>query len=414
MPRSLSFLLATRYVRGKRSANAVPILSRISMTAIAVGSAALIILFSVFNGFEDLLKGLYKAFYPDLRISAAKGKFFTIPDKIMGEVIHWPGVAGVAPVLEDNVLINTEEEQVIAIVKGVENNYFAVNEVKPYVVKGRDSLAPGNIPTAILGAHIAARIGLDVNNDFSKVDLLYFNTKANPSGGLGESSYQSLTLKPDGIFSVQEEFDDKYIIAPLDLVQTLFNAEGKVSSLDIKIKDGADADDIKEKLNFFLGNAYKVETRYEQNKTIYEVIKMEKWATFAILVFILLIASVNMIGALSLLVLEKQKDMAILRAMGASRKMIRSVFIYEGLLWAGIGGFTGIILGGGLCWAQQAFGLVTLEGLVVAKYPVTMLPQDFFVVALTVLFVGFIAAWYPAMKATAGSKADEPVFARLR
>jgi lipoprotein-releasing system permease protein len=413
----LAFLLALRYVRGKKSANAVPILSRISMFAIMVGSAAMIILFSVFNGFEVVVRDLYKAFYPDLRITPVSGKFFAPVKELYPSLLALPGITAVAPVIEDNVLLDTEEgEVVIATLKGIDNRYFAVNEVQPYITNGRDSLTPGILPTAILGMQIAGRIGLDVNNDFSRLNVHYLNSKLanltlNPT-----QAERTLILKPDGIFRVQDEFDSKYILAPIALTQDLFGEEEKVSAIEIKLTPGSDAEVIRENVRRLTGKSMLVETRFEQNHTLYQVLRTEKWATYAILVFVLLIASVNMIGALSLLVLEKGKDMAILSAMGATPITIRMVFLLEGLIWSGIGGLIGIIIGGAICWGQQKFGWIELDGAFVIKaYPVNLLATDFLIVLATVVGVGLLAAWYPAFRATrTGDTAAQTIYARLR
>ncbi len=414
----LAFLLALRYVRGKKSVNAVPVLSRISMFAIMVGSAAMIILFSVFNGFEVVVRDLYKAFYPDLRITPASGKFFTPSADFYKRIMALPGIKQAAPVIEDNVLLDTEGgEVVIASLKGIDNRYFAVNEVQPYITGGRDSLTPGILPTAIIGAQIAGRIGLDVNNDFSRMKVHYLNAKAgNLTQNPGEAE-RTLILKPDGIFRVQDEFDDKYMLAPIALTQELFGEEGRISAIEMSLAPGADADELKAALRRIAGKNFIVETRFEQNHTLYQVLRTEKWATYAILLFVLLIASVNMIGALSLLVLEKGKDMAILSAMGLSGSTIRLLFLLEGVLWSGIGGLLGIGIGGAICWGQQRFGWIELNGAFVIKaYPVALLAGDFLVVLATVVGVGLLAAWYPAMRATRGNAGGEQqtVYARLR
>lgn len=415
MRRSLALLLALRYVRGKRSANAVPVLSRISMTAIAVGSAAMIILFSVFNGFEVLVKDLYTAFYPDLRITPVTGKFFSLSPEKLDLLARRPGVVQLAPVIEDNILINTDDDVVVATLKGIDNRYFEVNNLRPYITRGRDSISSGQMATAILGTHIASRIGLDINNDFSKLQVHYFNTKTQGAGADLIAAYQSLTLKPDGIFRVQDEFDDKYILGPIQQTQQLFNAAGKISSVELKISPDASTPAMKQWLQEQLGSKYRIETRFEQNRTLYQVLKTEKWATYAILLFVLLIASVNMIGALSLLVLEKRKDMAILSAMGATKGMIRTTFLLEGMLWSCIGGVTGLIFGGGICLAQQTFGLVKLgDSFVIKAYPVALLYQDFLLVFVTVLAVGLIAAWYPSGKAIPDQSENETFYNKLR
>lgn len=401
MNRILVWQLALRYLRGKRSANAVPILSRISMVAIAVGSCAMIILFSVFNGFEHVVEDLYKAFYPEIKITASKGKFLSISDTQVNNIKSIEGVGKISFVIEDNVLVNSNSNEMIATLKGIDGNYFEVNNVKPYIVAGRDSVSAGDRPTAIVGAHIQALMELDVNTLFDRIMITYPNAKHNGPILDPSSAFQTLDLKPDGVFRIQDDFDGKYILAALPLVQTLLQQEGKYSSIELSLKPHTDADQIKRSLQQVLGTSYHVETRYEQNKALYMVMRTEKWAVYVILLLVLLIASFNMVGALALLVLEKQKDIAILRAMGAMPADIRRIFITEGVLWSLTGGLIGIAIGTLLCLGQQYFHWIRLEGaFIIDAYPVSMLWTDFVLVIVTVVVVGFLAAWYPAMRAT--------------
>lgn len=402
MPRTAA-RIAFRYLRGRRGANAAPLLSRISMLALAVGSAAMLVLFSVFNGFEQVIGDLYTAFYPEMRITAARGKFFELPESKLREISSLPGVDRIAPVIEDNVFVNTENEQVVVTLKGVDNEYFRVNLLKPYVVAGRDTLRSTGMPTAIAGLGIASRLGLSVNNDFSRIMLYYPNAGAG-SGALDPmNALSSLELRPDGIFQVQQEFDQRYVLGPLALVQELFNEEGRWSALELRLKPGANPLTVQKALQKSLKSAsragFTVQTRFEQNRSLNTVMRTEKWATYVILLFVLLIASVNMIGAMSLLVLEKRRDMAILAAMGATRSTIRNVFLIEGLLWGGVGGGLGLLLGTLLCLGQQQWGWLRLaEGFIIQAYPVALKAGDFAVIAVTVVSVGLLAAVYPAMK----------------
>ena len=398
---TLVWQLAWRYLRGKRSANAVPVLSRISMVAIAVGSCAMIVLFSVFNGFEDLIKDLYKAFYPEIRISPAKGKFFAMNEQKLTVVRTLNGVTALTTVIEDNVLINSNDEQYVATLKGIDRHYMEVNNVKPFIIEGRDSVMEGALPTAIAGLRIVNQLGMDVNNVFSRLHIYYPNTEVENLAANPMSAFQNLQLKPDGVFRVQDEFDSRFILAPITLVQELFLQPGQYSSVELSLGQDADADMIKEQLQQILGKEYEVNTRYEQNRTLYMVMKTEKWAVYVILVLVLLIASFNMIGALTLLVLEKQKDIAILRAMGAQAGSIRRLFFTEGMLWAVTGGSLGLLVGGLLCLGQQQFHWIRLEGaFIIEAYPVTMQFTDFLVIFATVVVVGLLAAWYPAVRST--------------
>ncbi|MCD6062707.1 MAG: transporter permease [Flavipsychrobacter sp.] len=392
--------LALRYLRGKRTANIVPILSRISMTAIAVSAAAMIILFSVLNGFTDLVSDLYKAFYPQIKITAAKGKFFALDPKQVAAVQKVEGLAGITMVLEDNVLLTGNDETKVAILKGIDEQYLKVNEVKPYVIEGTDSVAISPAPTALLGLQLANEMGLDITNAFSSLVLHYPNAKSSNLALNPMSAFQTLQLKPDGVFQVQDEFDSKYILAPLPLVQELMQTEGQYSSVELKLASNTNADRVKRELSEQLGSGYTVATRFEQNKTLYMVMKSEKWAVFAILVLVLLIASFNMVGALTMLVLEKQKDMAILKAMGAEPSTIRNIFLAEGLLWALTGGAIGLLVGALISFGQQHFHWIKMQGnFIIEAYPVSMQWTDFLLILGTILFVGLLAAWYPAVKA---------------
>lgn len=398
MNRIIVWQTAFRYLRGKRSANAVPILSRVSMLAIAVGSCAMIVLFSVFNGFEDVVKDLYKAFYPDIKIAAARGKFFQADDQRLAKLRQVEGVNVITPVIEDNVLVNSEDEQIVVTLKGIEPSYFKVNDLSPYIVEGRDSVAIDPAPTAIVGQHIEAQLGVDVNNVFSRLNLYYPNADANFALNPA-SAFQSLRLRPDGVFHVQDDFDGKYVLARLPLAQQLFNQPGKLSAYEIKLNPGTDQEAVKSKIKKLLGDRFSVETRFEQNRMLYVVMRTEKWAVYAILLLVLLIASFNMVGGLSLLVLEKEKDMAILQTMGADRGTIRGIILTEGILWALTGGLIGIVIGGLLCLGQQHFKWKKLEGsFIIDAYPVSMQLTDFVLVIVTVIVVGLLAALYPAIR----------------
>lgn len=395
--------LAWRYLRGKRSANAVPVLSRISMVAIGVGAAAMIILFSVFNGFEGLVKDLYKAFYPDLKVTAAKGKFYNISDAEWPQLNKIQGVAAVSRVLEDNVLFfSSSEERRVATIKGVDKNYFKVNNVANYVTEGRCNVTTQPVQTAVAGSQLLGHLGLDVNNVFSVLEAFYPDPKATPSeiAQSPDKAFRSLRLRPDGAFTIQDDFDSKYVLADLGLVQELVQAQGQYSSIELALLPDADEDDVQAAIQTLLGKDYIVQTRFEQNRALYTIMRSEKWAVYAILVLVLMIAAFNMVGALSLLVLEKQKDIGILKAMGAGRNQISGLFLAEGALWSLMGGGIGLLLGLLVCLGQQQFGWIKLGGaFIIDAYPVRLQLTDFLVVIATILTIGLLAAWFPAARA---------------
>jgi lipoprotein-releasing system permease protein len=399
LDRRLIWQLALRYLRGKRSANAVPVLSRISMVAVAVSAAAMIIVFSVFNGLEFLVKDMYKAFYPDVKVTAARGKFFLTDSTMIYKIRQVPGVTGVTQVIEDNVLVNNNEQQKVIVLKGIEPSYMTVNGIDSFIDHGADSVSV-NEHTAIVGNRILMEVGGDLNNIYSTIELLYFNPSVTNPEADPLSAFQSLKLHPAGSFKVSDEFDTKYVLAPLPLVQELFFAPGRISSIEISTTQG-NADEVQNNIAQLLGPAYKAETRYEQNRSIYVIMAGEKWAIYFILVMVLLIASFNLVGALSMLVLEKQQDIAILKAMGAAPVTIRRIFLLEGILWSLVGGSTGILLGAGISLLQLQFGFIKIGGsFLVDAFPVRLKASDFGLVFITILIVGLLTSWYPSRRAT--------------
>ncbi len=408
MNRILIWQLALRYLRGKRSANAVTVLSRISMVAIAVCSGAMIVILSVFNGLESIGKDLYKTFYSDIRISVARGKFFSMSPSRMAEIHKLNGVHYVSAVIEDNVFAVNNGQQKIITLKGVDSNYYHVNDLSQYIVRGNSLLALAQQPTdttlavpntAIMGEQIVNELGTDINS-LNYVTLNYPNPNMTNPALDPASAIQSVMVHPQGIFSIGgDEFDNKYTLVHLALAQQLFLQPGKYSAIEISAAPG-EVKQIQHSLKQMLGEGFSVETRYEQNKTINMVMRGEKWAIYFILVLVLLIASFNMVGALSMLVLEKQKDIAILRAMGAGKSAVRAIYLAEGVLWSLTGGVSGMLLGSILCMLQDHFGFVKLgAAFVVSAYPVQLQWPDFVLVICTIFAVGVLTSWYPAMRA---------------
>lgn len=390
--------IAWRYLRGLRGLNAAPLLSRISMLALAVGAAAMVILFSVFNGFDDVVQDLYKAFYPDLRITAEHGKFFDLSDKKLNQLQKIPGIVQAAPLIMDKALAASNGEQVPVTLIGADDRFFRVNQLGGYITDGDTSLASGNLPVAIAGEGICVQLGVGPQDALSRINLSYPNPAGNPAMNPLEA-YQSLSLVPTGIFHVQPEFDNQYILAPLSLVRELFlQNDQSVSSMDLKTAPGIRLEDLKKQISAVMGSGFKTETRFEQNRSVFRIIQTEKWVIYIILLFVLLIASVTMIGAISLLALEKQKDAAMLRAMGSRPATIRNVFILEGLLWGLLGGFIGLLFGLAICFGQQYFGWIKLNGFVIDAYPVAIHWKDIVLVFFTVIIVGGLAAWMPAVR----------------
>jgi len=394
----MNLLFAWRYFRSKKTTNAINIIAWIAITAIAVGTASLIIILSVFNGFEDLVKGLYGDFYPAYKVVPIKGKTFAISAAQAKQLKGIKEIKAYSYVAEEKALL-TGAYQTIVTIKGVENNYNQVNPIQQYIRRGSFELGNSNIPGIVMGAGIENAAGINTEKVFEAATLYFPNRNGNLLTGDGLNSFSVI---PSGAFIVQQEFDNKYAFTNLAFVQYMLGLKSnEFSAIEINAKENNN--NLVKQLQTILGNQVQIQTRYQQNASLYSVMQLEKWVIYGILSLILVVAAFNMIGALSMLVLEKQKDIAVLRALGASSNRIRNIFLLEGLLLAAIGAGAGILLGGGICWMQEQFHLIKLGGstFIIDYYPVKILALDFILVLLTVTAISFTAAWVTAQKTSA-------------
>jgi lipoprotein-releasing system permease protein len=397
---SPAFRIAWRYFRGKKSAQAINIISWISIAAIAVSSAAMIILFSVFNGLESLNNKLYEAFYPDIMVKATQGKFFDWSTTQQQALNRIEGIELIAPTAEDMVLLNSGEEQKVVTLKGVDTQWFQVAQiVEPTAALNQAWNDTVTFIPAILGQGVAYAIGIDVNNDFSGIKVYYPNAQIAKSNDI-LAAQNTIVVKAIEEFISQEEFDQKYTIIPLQAAHYLFDKGDQITHLEIKTNPSIPTEKIKKQIQKVLGDNFQVSLRQEINQSLYMVMKTEKWAVYAILVMVLFIASFNMIGSLLMLVIEKKQDIAILQSMGSPPTMIKHIFFYEGIIIALWGCLLGLILGVLLCLGQQYFGWIELPGdFIIKAYPIELHALDVLVVLGTVAIVGICAAWFPARKA---------------
>ncbi|MDP3393172.1 FtsX-like permease family protein [Sediminibacterium sp.] len=394
----MNLLFAWRYFRSKKTTNAINIIAWIAITAIAVGTASLIIILSVFNGFEDLVKGLYGDFYPAYKVVPVKGKTFELSSVQASQLKGIKDIKAYSFVAEEKALL-TGAYQTIVTIKGVENNYTQVNPIQQYIRRGSFELGNANIPGIVMGGGIENAAGINTEKVFEAATLYFPNRSGNLLTGDGLNSFSVI---PSGAFIVQQEFDNKYAFTNLAFVQYMLGLKpNEYSAIEINAKENNS--NLVKQLQTVLGNQVQIQTRYQQNAALYSVMQLEKWVIYGILSLILVVAAFNMIGALSMLVLEKQKDIAVLRALGASSNRIRNIFLLEGLLLATIGAGAGIVLGGGICWVQEQFHLIKLGGstFIIDYYPVKTLPLDFILVLLTVTAISFTAAWVTAQKTSA-------------
>lgn len=365
------------------------------------GTMALILVLSVFNGLEGLVKSLYAVFYPDIAVSAIEGKTFEITPSLRDKLksIHY--IDAYSFTLEENALLEYSDRQHICTIKGVDKNYFnVVNKFDTFIVEGKKLLQQDSINYGIVGVGVAQKLGMDPARAFNPI-ALYIPKKTGASFSTLENAFNKSYVTPSGAFAVSDEFDSRYTFVPLDFFQQLTDNSGRASQIEIRLKNKIQSDAIIRQLQQLLGSSFIVKSRYEQNEVLYKVLKSEKWITFAILVLIMIIASFNIIGALSMLVLEKKKDIATLTALGIRQRSIIKIFLLEGMLMSLIGAAIGMLLALILCLLQQKIGLVPMPGtsFLVQYYPVKMLLSDFLAVGTIVVFISLFAAYLPARKA---------------
>jgi len=393
----LPLYIAKRYLVAKKSHNAINIISLISLTGVATGTMALIIILSVFNGFDNLVRSLINSFNPDIKITLAQGKTFTADDQMLEVLAGTPGIYDFSLVLEDKALVRYDEQQTIADVRGVSDNYFRINGLDTMLTEGSPVLYNSYGNYAIIGQGIKVFLNVILN---SPRQLIMYAPKRLSQMPLDPN--QALTrkyLQPSAVFSIEQDFDTRYIIVPLGFARELFDYENnEINAVEVKISDDMKASSVQETLKGSLGDRFLIQNRYEQNEIFYKTMQTEKWAIFLILVFILAVASFNVIGTLTMLIIEKKKDIITLRNLGADARLIKKIFLLEGWLISAIGAVIGTIAGLLVCWIQIRFEPVRLQGsgsFIIDAYPVLVSLPDVFITIAVVLVVGFLAAWYP-------------------
>lgn len=377
------------------------IISWVSIGAITVGAAALIVVLSVFNGFEDLVKSLYSSFYPEMKIAPAQGKTMLVPAEKLDSLKKMSGIASISFSLEQRALLKYNDEKTIAILKGVDDYFSRVTGIGKKMIRGTFNPGSADTPHAIIGVGIESALGIDVNQGI--IPLVVYLPKATvESFTFPEQAFYVGQINPSGTFAIQQDFDNKYVITDLAYMQQLMGMPAnQVSAIEILLKPGVDLKKEKQQIETVFSDHYLVQTRYEQNRSLYQVMQTEKWFVYAILIFILAIAAFNIVGCLSMLVIEKRKDITILKAMGAAKGLIQRIFLAEGMLIALVGAAIGTLLAVLICAGQQKYGWLKLGGgtFVVDAYPVSMQIMDFVLVWLTILVIALAASWYPSLRA---------------
>ncbi|PTN08948.1 FtsX-like permease family protein [Mangrovibacterium marinum] len=392
----LAIHIARRYLISKKSVHVINLISALSVVGVAVGTMALIVVLSAFNGIDGFIQGMLSSFDPDLKLTAVEGKSFSLDRPEIRELMQVEGVAEFMQVVEDNALLQYEDRQKYGVVKGVEANYAGFSGLDSMLVDGQFVLNHNNRMFTVIGQGVAVDLGVGLN--FISPIYVYYPKRQQAGRVVLQNAFNRDYLFPSGVFSVQQEIDAQYILVPIDFAREIFELDGRVTSMELKLKPGVEVEDIQAKVKALLGDAYKVQNRYEQHEFLYRVMKSEKWTSFLILSFILIIASFNLLGSLTMIILDKKDDIFILESMGASKHFIRQIFLMEGWLISITGALVGLVGGVGLVWAQSRFELLKLPGsgaFAISAYPVQLQLLDVLATLAIVLAIGFLAAWYP-------------------
>lgn len=394
---NLYWFIAKRYFTSPKTTHIINIISSITAVSFAIGTLALVIIISIFNGLESLIIKRFNSFDPDLKIIPVHSKIF-VPDKQMLLTLNSiQEIDKYAFTLEDNVLVKYQDRYHPFTLKGVDLSYADMTGLDTMIVNGRFSLMYQNQPVAVIGMGISANLSVSLN--FVAPLKIYAPNRIANAEFSPDNAFVTKSIYPVGIYSVDPEMDN-YVITPINFAREIFKYKEEVSSLEIVLKDPSQSDKVEQILQNVLGNSFDVRNRFEQHQFIYQIMKTEKIVVFAILLFILLIASFNITASLTLLILEKKEDIQTLRSIGFSAKDIRKIFLYEGWLIALIGAILGIILGLIFCFLQHHFGIIPMEGsspdaFIVDAYPVEVRLYDILLIFVTVIAIGYISSRFP-------------------
>lgn len=395
------FLFAWRYFKAKKSTNAINIIAWVSIVAIIIGTTALVLVLSVFNGFEGLVKSLYSSFYTDLKVSPSAGKVVNITAAQLQQLKGISGVKNFSLVVEEKALLQNGENQSVIYLKGVDENYRYTSGVSTHLINGDYDLGNSDFPKLILGAGVEGALGIYAERNIFKLNIyLPRRNSSSQVNFLEDISSDSITTS--AAFLIQQDFDNKYGITNIDFLKRALKLNpDQYSGIEIIVKDPSETERVKSEVKKIFGDGYLVQNKYEQNRSLYSIMAAERWAIYGILSLILVVAAFTMIGALTMLVLEKQKDISVLHALGANRGFIRRIFMSEGMLLALIGGAIGMLLALLIAVLQINFHLIPLQGgsFLIDYFPVKLKLMDFLLVGATVFVIALIASWLPSAKA---------------
>ncbi len=395
------FYIARRYLFSKKSTNVINVISGISVVGVAVATMALVVTLSVFNGFHDLVASLFTSFDPQIEITPAEGKTAPADDPLLTKVRQLPQIEVATECVEDQALAVYEGRQAMVTIKGVDDNFDKLTHIREILLgDGSYELHAADMSYGIPGVRLADQLGTGYR--YRSPMKIYAPRRqgqldmSNPADGFVEDELFS----PGVIFCVQQaRYDKDYIITSINFTRNLFDQYGMLSSLELRLKPGSDFEAVKSQIKQICGDRFHVKDRYEQQDDTFKIMKIEKLIAYIFLTFILMVACFNIIGSLSMLIIDKRNDVVTLRNLGANDRQITRIFLFEGRMISAFGAVIGILVGLLLCWIQQQFGVIALGSsagsFIVNAYPVSVHPWDVVLIFVTVLVVGFLSVWYP-------------------
>ena len=391
----LTFEIARRYLLGKKSNNAINMITWIYILGITIGTAALILILSVFNGFESLLSSLFDSFNPDMKIVLNEGKSFEIEDETVKQIKAIDGVVAVSKTIEETALFEYKDAQEVGIIKGVDDEFHNATDIDTTVKRGDYVLKEGNINYAVVGAGMRTKLGVNYNDVITPIAIHMPLRKKKIT-----RVFKTLEVYPSGVFSVQSEADLQYIISNYEFVNKLLSYENRTSALEIRLAEDYDEKHIRSSVTALLGPGYVIKNSYQQNEAYLKIMNIEKWVSYLIASLTMVMIAFNMVGCLWMIVLDKRKDISILKSMGMTAGQIRKIFITEGMLIGVVGVVIGTVLALFMYFLQKQFGLVSIpDGFMVRSYPIELKLTDFAIVIATVLSISYLASILPSRKA---------------
>jgi lipoprotein-releasing system permease protein len=387
---NIAFTIARRYLFGKKSTNAINLITGISVLGIAIGTAALILILSVFNGFEDLMKTNLDKFNPEIKITLKKGKFYSSEEKWIGELGQVDGVQDFSIVIEEVALLEYGDKQQVGIIKGVDDHYIQVTGIEKAMKSGEVSFADSDFGSySIIGSGVSSSLNVSLKNKFTPLTIYVPNRRK----GVMDKDFKSRPLLVSGVFSIQNERDNQYVLSSYEMVSRLLDLEDQLSAVEIKLRPSADTEKARKEIQLLVGEAYEVQNRYQQDESFLRIMNIEKWSSYLIFAFTLLLIIFNVIGSLWMIVLDKKKDLSVLQSFGADKGLIKKIFYIEGALISLIGFGVGFLVAIAFYILQKQVGIINVpNGFAINSYPIEMKLTDVILVFFTVIVLGLLAS----------------------